>query len=212
MAYDLEEQEQIDELRAFWNRYGNLILTLVTVVALAVAGWRGWEWWQQRQAVQAAGVYARIQQAAQANDAAKARGAATELMEEYSSTAYAPMGALVAAKLQVDAGDTKAAAPLLAWVVDKGRDDGLRPIARLRLAGLLLDEKRIDEGLKLLSAAPPARFVPLFADRRGDLLIAQDKRDEARAAYKEAFDGLSEGDPMREVVRLKLDALGGAAA
>lgn len=212
MAYDLEEQEQLDELRAFWNRYGNFILTLVTVVALAVAGWRGWEWWQHRQAVQAAGVYAQLQQAAQASDAAKARGAAMELLDKYSGTAYAPMGALVAAKVQVDAGDAKAAEPLLAWVVDQGRDDGLRPIARLRLAGLMLDQKRIDEGLKLLSAAPPGRFVPLFADRRGDLLVAQDKRDEARAAYKEAFERLPEGDPLREVVRLKLDALGGAAA
>jgi predicted negative regulator of RcsB-dependent stress response len=210
MAYDLQEQDQLDAFKAFWNRYGNLILAGVTVVLLVVAGWRGWGWWQQKQASEAAAVYEQLREAVERKDVNKVKQASGQLFESYSGTVYGSMGALVAARAYHDAGDLKAAKAPLQWAVDKAKDPEHRLIARLRLAGILLDEKAYDEGLKLLAAEDAGRYAGSFADRRGDLLLAQGKRDEALAAYKDALAKLEPGSALLPMVRMKLDALGGA--
>lgn len=212
MAYDLEEQEQLATIKAFWRQYGNLLLTAVTVVLLAIAGWRGWGWHEARQAAAASVVYEQLQAAARGRDIERVKATAGTLVGEYASTTYAPMGALLAARAHLDAGDAKAARPLLQWVIDKSPEEAMRHVARVRLAGLLLDEQAYDEGLKLLSGSPPPRFEAEWSDRRGDLLLAQGKTDEARAEYRVALEKARADAPMRRVIQLKLDALGGAAS
>ena len=132
------------------------------------------------------------------------------LFEQYGRSPYGPMGALVAAKAYFDGGDLKAARAPLQWVIDNAKDDEFKHLARVRLAGILLDQEAYDEGLKLLSAEPSARFASSYADRRGDLLVAQGKTDEARAAYQQALDKADAKSPMRRITQVKLDALGGA--
>ena len=212
MAYDLEEQEQIERLKAFWERYGTFILTVVTVVLLAIAGYRGWGWYQGRQAAQASAVYEQLRASVEAKDIARVKQSAGTIFENYGSTAYGQMAALLAAKAYTDAGDLKSAKAPLQWAVEKAPDEAFAHIARLRLAGILLDEKAYDEGLKLLAVDSPGRFAGEFADRRGDLLLAQGKREEARAAYKLALETLDERSSMRRIVRLKVDALGGVGS
>ncbi|MFO1196707.1 MAG: tetratricopeptide repeat protein [Burkholderiaceae bacterium] len=212
MAYDLEEQEQIATLKAFWNQYGNFILTLITIILLAIAGWRGWGWYQSRQAAEASAVYEQLKAAAQAKDAAKVKDAAGTLFEKFGGTAYGQMGALLAAKAYHDAGDDKAAKAPLQWAVEKAQDEEFRQLARVRLAGILLDEKAYDKALELLPMESAGRFAGEFADRRGDVMLAQGKRDDARAAYKLALEKLDERSPMRRLVQLKLDALGGVGS
>ena len=209
MAYDLQEQDQLDALKAFWNSHGNFLLTIVTIVLLAIAGWRGWGWWQQKQAVEAAAVYEQLREAVGRKDVAKVRDTAGRLFEGYGGTAYGSMAALLAARAYHDAGDTKAAKAPLQWAIDNAKDPAHRMLARLRLAGILLDEKAYDDGLKVLAVDDPGAFAAAFADRRGDLLLAQGKRDEARAAYRRAIDGLEPQAAIRPLVQMKLDALGG---
>lgn len=212
MAYDLEEQEQIDSLKAFWNQYGNFILTALTVVMLAIAGYRGWGWYQGQQSEQASVVYDTLRVAVERKDLTKVKDSAGTLFESYGRTVYGQMAALLAAKAYHEAGDLKAAKAPLQWAIDKAQDDEFRQIARVRLAGILLDEKAYDEGLKLLPMESAGRFAGEFADRRGDLLFAAGKTDEARAAYKLALEKLDERSPLRRAVQVKLDGLGGSAA
>jgi predicted negative regulator of RcsB-dependent stress response len=210
MAYDLQEQDQLDALKAFWNRWGTLLLTVLTVVLLAIAGWRAWGWWQQKQAVEASVLYDQLRDAVGKKDVAKVKQVSGPLFEKYSGTVYGSMGALLAARAYHDAGDLKAAKAPLQWVVDRSKDAEHALIARLRLAGILLDEKAYDDGLKLLAVDDAGAFAGAFADRRGDLLLAQGKREEARAAYKTALERLERSAAMRPLVQMKLDALGGA--
>ena len=210
MAYDLEEQEQIATFKAFWNQYGNAILTALTVVFLAIAAYRGWGWYQGRQSAQAAVAYDQLRDAADRNDVAKVKEAAGTLFESYGGTVYGQMAALLAAKVHFDAGDLKSAKAPLQWAIDKAQDEEFRLLARVRLAGILLDEKAYDEGLKLLPMESAGRFAGEFADRRGDLLLAMDRKDEARAAYRLALEKLDAASPLRRVVEIKLDGLGGA--
>jgi len=216
-VYDLEEQEQLDELKTWWKQYGNLVTGLLLLVALASAGWQGWNWWQRNQSAQASAVYFGLQDAAGKKDAKRSRELAGELIEKYSGTVYAGMGALLAARVQVDAGEAKNARVQLTWAAENAKDTGLRDLARLRLAAILLDEKAYDEAIKHLSAEPAAPFVPRFAELRGDVLAAQGKAAEAKAAYDVALskiDAVPKDDPAsqragyREVLQAKRDVSG----
>lgn len=212
MAYDLEEQEQLAELKAWWAKYGNFILTVVTVVLLAFAAYNVWQWYQRDQASQAAGVYNQLEQAAAARDADKTSALATHLAEGYARTVYAPLGALYAAKLHADAGNYRRAAEHLQWVIDRSAGDELSLIARVRLAGVLLDEQRYDDALKVLDVAQPGVHAVAIADRRGDIHVAQGRIDDARAAYTDALARADAQHPLRQLIQFKLDALpaGGA--
>ncbi len=210
MAYDLEEQEQLATLKAWWNKYGNLVSWLVAAVLLAYAAWSGWNYYQRGQSAKAAALYEEIVKAAEQKDVAKITRASADMKERFGGTAYAQMATLLAAKAAFDANDMKAAKAELQWTAERGKGDDFRAIARLRLAGILLDEKAHDEGLKVLSADFPEEFAALVADRRGDLLFAAGKVDEARAAYQTALDKTEIKNPARQLIQLKLDALGGA--
>lgn len=210
MAYDLEEQEQLDSIKDWWKKYGNLI-TWVLIIALGgYAAWNGWKTWQRNQAAQAGVLYEELQKAAAAKDNAKVTRAAADLQDKFSRTAYAQMGALAAARTAFEANDLKAAKAQLEWAAKQGKDEEYRAVAKIRLAGILLDEKAYDEGLKLLEGDFPPAFAAIVADRKGDILVAQNKLEEARAAYRTALEKMDETNPGRQLVQLKLDAIGGA--
>jgi predicted negative regulator of RcsB-dependent stress response len=210
MAYDLEEQEQLATLKAWWARYGSLVSWLLAAALAAYAGWAAWKYYQRDQAAKGAALYEEIVKAVEAKDVAKVSRAAADMKEKFGGTLYAPMGALMAARTAFDEGDLKTAKAQLQWVIEHGRGDELKSLARIRLAGVLLDEKALDEGLKVLTADFPEQFAALVADRRGDLLVAQDKLEEARAAYKTALEKTEIKNPARQLIQLKLDAIGGS--
>jgi predicted negative regulator of RcsB-dependent stress response len=207
-SLDLQEQEQIDDLKAFWNKYGNLVTLLLTLALLAFAGVSGWTWYQRDQSAKASGMFDALEQAAQANDADKSTRVFNDLKERFGRTAFAQQGALLTAKVQFDQGKADAAMVSLAWAVENARDAEYKDLARLRLAGLQLDAKKLDEAEKLLAAVETPAFAALVADRRGDLLAAQNKRDEAKAAYLQAWKGMDEAVEYRRLVEAKLTALG----
>jgi predicted negative regulator of RcsB-dependent stress response len=210
MAYDHQEQEQIATLKAWWDKYGNLVTWLVTAVLVAYASWTGWNYWQRSQSAKAAVLYEELVKAVESNDAAKRARASADLKDKFNGTAYAQMGALVAARAAFDAADLKAAKAELLWVAENGKNDEFKAIARIRLAGVLLDEKAYDEGLKTLSGDFPDQFAALVADRRGDLYVGLNKLDDARAAYQMALDKTEVKNPARSLIQLKLDAVGGS--
>jgi len=210
-TYDLEEQEQLAELKAWWKRYGDLVLGIFIVAMLVLAAWNGWRWYQRTQSLEAAALYETLQKAARASEAKAARDAAGTILERYSGTAYAPLAALVSAKVHYASGDLKTARAQLRWALDNAKVEEVRTIARLRLASVLMDDDALDEAFKLVEAKPSAGFEALYASLRGDILLAQQKPSEARAAYQSALEQADKGDPtLRETLRLKLDALGGA--
>ena len=212
MAYDLQEQEQLDELKAWWKKYGNLILTVATIVLLAFAAHNGWRWYQRSQAEEAAGVYAELERAMAARETERVNALSTMLTDKYGRTAYGPMAALQAARWYAESGDTGAARTRLQWVIERADHPEIAAIARVRLAGVLLDEKQFDEALKVLDGASSTIHATAIADRRGDILFAQNKIDEARTAYRDALAKAAAEHPLRQIIQLKLDALPPTAA
>ncbi len=210
MAYDLEEQEQIASIKAWWNQYGNLLTWLLIVALAGYAAWASWKYYQRNQSVQASQLYEELQNAITAKDSAKVQRATSDMEEKFGRTAYAQMSALAAAKAAFDANDLKAAKAQLQWVIDHGIDDEYKAIAKIRLAGVLLDEKAYDDGLKLLTGDFPPQFLSVVADRKGDILVEKNELDAARTAYQSALDKTEPKNPGRQLIQLKLDAIGGA--
>lgn len=205
---DLEEQEQLDDLKAFWKKYGNVI-TWVLILALGgYAAWNGWNLYQRDQGGKAGSLYDEIDRAAQAGDADRATRIFADMKSRYPRATFTQQAALLAAKTAADKGQLDSARTSLAWVAESAADNEYRTVARLRLAGLLLDEKKYDEALKLLDGVDAVEFAPLAGDRRGDVLMAQGKTDDAKAAYQKAWAAMDAKVDYRRLIEAKLNVLG----
>lgn len=209
-VYDIAEQEQIDDLKAWWSMYGKYVSTALVVVAVVAVAFQGWRWYQRNQAEQASVLYQAVSTAARANDVAKAKDPATQIADRFGGTAYAPRAVLLYAKLLYDSGDHAGARTQLQWVVDHSDEDEIKAVARFRLAQALLDDKQYDDALKTLDAKTADPFAGLFADLRGDILATAGKNAEAIGAYQTALAKIDPKSPYRAYIQVKLDSLGGA--
>ena len=205
---DLEEQEQLDQLKHFWKQYGNPITWLLIVVLGSVAGWNFYQYWQRSQASQAAVMFDELGRAATAGDSAKLDRVFGDIKERFGSTVYAQQAGLTAAKQYYSAKSIDSAVGALTWVADQSTDAGYQAIAKLRLADILAEKKSTDEALKVLSGSFPVGFEALVADRKADILLIQGKNKEATAEYEKAFNSFGDRTEYRRLVEIKLNALG----
>jgi predicted negative regulator of RcsB-dependent stress response len=213
MSYDLQEQEQLDALKAWWRTNSGWVSAAATAVLVVVLGYQGWNWYGMKQAAAASVLYEQFERAVTSKDpgdATKARDLVGTLIEHHASTVFAAMAALREAKANIDAGDLKAAKERLTWAAEHAGQKELALLARVRLAGVLLDEKSYDQALQVLKADVPDAFASEFADRRGDVYAAQGKLADARAAYAEAL-AKAGSQPLRGLIQMKLDALPAAS-
>lgn len=208
MAYDLEEQESIDQMKAWWERWGTPVTAAVCVVCLGFAGWNGWNWYQRNQAGKAAAIYAALQSAVATHDVKNVQSLSTGLLTEYGSTIYAPLAAFAAAQTALEGGNADEAKTKLSWVIEKSGRPEYDTVARVRLAGVLFDEGKLDDALAALAAAKPVeRQQALVLDREGDIWAAKGDQKKARDAWSQAAGALDADDPLGRVLELKLASL-----
>jgi len=207
---DLHEQEQVDALKAWWKENGKWVVGALVIGLLGFAGMQFWKSHQAGQAAEAAKLYAEVEKQVATNDAKRISDAADALVSRYGSSAYAPRAQLLAAQASLQARDAAHAKVQLQWVVEHASEAGLQDAARLKLASVLLDEKKYDEALKQLDAAHPESFTGLYADLRGDVLSAQGKIADARTAYQQAYDKTDAKSVYRNLIQMKMDGLGSA--
>lgn len=205
---DLEEQEQLDQIKHFWKQYGNLITWVLIAILGSYAGWNGYQYWQRSQAAQASSLYDELERLAAQGDPAKVQRAFADMKDKFGGTTFAMQGGLLTARLLQEDGKTDEAKAALNWVADKASDPGYQAIARLRLAGLLAQNKDYSAAMARLDGEFPSEYKPLVADRKGDLLMLQDKPADARAQYQLAYAGLDARSDYRRIVEIKLAALG----
>ena len=207
MAYDLEEQEQLDTLKAWWKQHGDKVVTAFTVVLLSIAGYQGWKYYQHQQAAQASALF-EVLVNTDNKEVKQIRSISSQIMEKYSGSPYAARAALLAAHSNYEANDAKSALAQTQWAVEHADDSAVKSIALLQLAGLQLEAKQFSEALKTLEEKHDPAYDGLIADMRGDILIAQQKPQEAKKAYAEAVSKLEEKGRLHKIAEQKLDALG----
>ncbi|NDA02951.1 MAG: hypothetical protein EBY97_05830, partial [Burkholderiaceae bacterium] len=190
MALDLEEQENLANLKSFWARYGNYIIGVITVALLVYSGMSAWKWYQRDQAADAGKLYETLINSISKNEKDKTYLAAEDLQKKYGGTSYAAMGSLVAAKVAMDSNDASKAQSYLKWTANQASDDSFRALAQLRLLGILIDqgtEASLKEADQLLKEKAVKGFEPLWIERRGDWYLVQTKIPEARTEYLKAM-------------------------
>ena len=218
MPLDLEEQEQLDQLKAFWQKYRNLITGVVTAALFAYAAYSGYQWWRNSQALEASKLYETMVGAIARGDKDQTLRAADDLQKDYARTPYAPMSSLIAARIAADAGDHAKALDYLRWAAKNASNDGYLALAKLRLVSQLIEqgsEKDFAEADQILKDKPVAGFEALWLERRGDWYLAQKKNAEAKASYQDAWKALDQAkefpEEARRLLKVKLDAVGGVA-
>ena len=218
MPLDLEEQEQLDQFKAFWQKYRNLITGVLTVALFAYAAYSGYQWWRNSQALEASKLYETMVSAIAKGDKELILRASDDLQKDFARTPYAAMSSLVAAKISADAGDNAKALDYLRWAAKNASNDGYIALAKLRLISQLIEqggEKDFAEADQILKETPIAGFEALWLERRGDWYLAQKKNAEAKKSYEEAWKKLDQAkefpEEARRLLKVKLDAVGGAA-
>ncbi len=211
-VYDLEEQDLLEDLKAWWAQWGNYATATVVAVCVGIIAVQGWRWWQHSQAEQASALYSAISAAGHSNDLPRAKDAMVQLINKYAATGYTPRAALIVARLKFEGGDKAGAQADLQWVIDHGSEEELKEIARYRLAEIQFDAKQYDDALRTLDAKHDEAFAGLYADLKGDILAAAGRADDARTAYQTALAKIDAKSTYRNYVEVKLNALGGPRA
>ena len=208
MALDLEEQEQLEDLKAWWRQNGKWLVAGVAAFLIAVGGMRGWQDWTAKQTAEASQLFEQAMQAVAANEIKAVKDITGRIMENYPRSAYSAPAAWLAGRINYDAGDRKSAMAQFQFALDHARDSGLEQLARLRLASIMLDEKDFDGALAQLNHAHDATYAGLYALLKGDVLVAQGKPAEAKAAYQLAVEKLDEKSQLKQLAEMKLEGLG----
>ena len=207
-TYDLEEQERIDALKDWWKHNGRTVYAAIIGVVIVASGIQGWRYYQAQQRAEAAALFEQLEAAVKANQGNKIKDVAASLVQSHAGSVYAIRAALLAAKTQYQGGDAEGARKQYEWVLNQAGAGSFQGVARVRLAAVLLEQKKYDAALKLLDGNKDEAFSGLVGELKGDAYSAKGKTAEARAAYKAMLEAAPANDPIRQIVQLKLDALG----
>ncbi len=234
MAFNLEEQEQIAVLKAFWKDYGRFILIGLVAFCFCLAAYKGYEYYKKQQSILASDEYVLLTGASAKKDLPRVLELTEKMRKDYGKTAYATLASFVAANLAFQVNDSELALKQLTWIEDQGYNDNYQTLARYRMVPILIDKKDgagLEQANLLLKKKPAPGYEILQLEMTGDWYFAQDKLPQAHKAYLEAWDkyldkkaklmGLKEVDsstkemakqnPEAEVklLKIKIDVLGG---
>ena len=207
-SYDFEEQERIAELKAWWEDNRWYVIGAIIAAIAAFAGFRAWQYWSASQEADAAAMYRPVEAAAKAKDGKALSQTTAKLVGSHPRSFYASQAALMLARAEFDANNLDEARKQLEWVMNNGVEEH-RGIGRIRLAAVLMDQKKYDDALRTLDGNSDPAFAAMAADLRGDVMLAQGRMDEARSAYKVAVEKAGARNPVKGIAETKLQALGG---
>ena len=207
MALDLEEQEQVDELKALWKKYGVYITRGVIAFFVLYGLFQGWGYYQTKQSLGASELYQSIVVLDEKNTK-DILEKSQKLMDDYSGTPYAGRAAILFAKASYLEGNKDKAKEKLEWASGHAKESATESIALIQLGQILVEEKKYEDALKRVNEVDNEGYLGLSNDLKGDILNAMDKKEEAKKAYLEALKRFGPKDPYAKFTQEKLESLG----
>ncbi len=213
MALDLEEQEQLDNLKNWWSKYGNWFSNLLLCALLATASWSGYHWWLNYQSAQAQEVNHKIDAALAQNKKDDAWQSAKLLVDEYPNSPHAIFGVLkTITELRQD--KPEQSIQLIKRMLTEQKDDSpYKTLLMYRLSGLLFEQNKLDESLKMVQktsvyAANPS-WSALFNERHADILLRKGDAQAAIGYYQKVLEHANEikNQGLASLIELKLNGL-----
>jgi predicted negative regulator of RcsB-dependent stress response len=206
--FDLEEQEQLDQLKHFWKSWGGFISAVVFIFIFSVAAWNMYSYWKNRQAVQASMLLELIKTSIASGDLSRVDQEFSEIKSKSPKTIQAAQAGLLVAKVNYDRGENDAAKSALLSVINNSSDVNQKVVANLRLINILFEEKKYDEAFEKLSMSFPSAFDGLGKDRRADLMLMRENNKDAISDYLIAYQKYDDNLGYRKLIEFKLNSLG----
>lgn len=206
------DQEQVESIKRWWRANGKAILLGIVIGASIIVGWRMWSNHQATQAEMAAGQYEEVLNDMRRGDKAAALDRGARLVEQQRDTPYAALTALALAKIKMEDKDQQGARYYLQWAIDNAKQPALKDVARLRLARVMLSAGEAAAALDTLKEVDMEAYGVPAQELKGDTLVALNRIDEARSAYRSAIASAAGPGEDRDRLQMKLSAIGGAEA
>ena len=200
------EDEQVDAIKAWWDKNGKSTIFGIVVVLVSVFGWNKWNEHQQNISVSASSRY-EMMVAQMENDPDGAIAMGESVKQEFKGSHYSVLAAMMIAKIEVERGQLEIAAAELTWAAEQSGDPVFVDLANSRLARVILAQGRADDAIATLSKVKSAGFSGMVAEIKGDAYISQGDRNSARAAYQQALTGYADMPEKKREIQIKLDDL-----
>ena len=206
--YETEEQ-QVEALKKWWKENGTSLIVGLFVGVSVLFGWRYYMGQKNVHSLQASDMYMLVMN----NVALKTIDDKTidlnnQLINDYADTPYAALSSLALAKFEYEKGDVEAAVTQLELAKKHANDDVTKQIANLRLASLLIEQKKYDDASSLLNMTHDAVYDAQYEELKGDLFMAKGDTAQARIAYDKAIE--LQGLDASKWLKLKRQNLGSA--
>ncbi len=204
MSENLTEEQQVEAIKGWWKENGMAVIAGLVIGVVALFGWRGWNDYKEANAAEASALYGEFQLGLKSNNNEAIEKLQQQFISDYASTPYASLVSLAMAKKAVDDNDSAAARKNLQWVLDNSKQAQIKHTARVRLAALLINDKEYDAALSLLEVKKPGGYAGVYAELRGDALLAKGDKPAANSAYEKALQSNGLSSASREIINAKL--------
>lgn len=199
------DDEKGEAIKNWWRENGRSVLTGVVLGGAVIFGGRYWMNFQQAKTEQAAAMYQQVQMNISEDDLTAAEDLTQQLMQSHSSTPYAAFATLELAAKQMQNDQAAAAVEYLQWTADKAKLTGQKDLARLRMARVMVDQGEYEKALELTQQPVSEAFASLFAELEGDIYLAQEDKQQAYEAYRNAISSMDVDDPRKTLLEMKRD-------
>ena len=199
------EDQQIEAIKKWWKENGASLILGLGIGVAALLGWREYLSYQTEHSAEASDLYQAVQTQVSNNRLDDAHISKADLIRsEYSDTPYAALVSMAQARYDYEKGDVESALMHLRWASENSTETDVQHIARLRLARILIAQKKYDEAETILLADHPAGFIAGYEELKGDLYVAKGEVAQARVAYDKAINA-SAGSPSRWLILKRQD-------
>lgn len=204
MAYSIEEEQEINQLKDWWKENGK---TIIVAFILGVGGMFGWRYWQAHQAeqiAQASAQYDALIYSAQQDEQAK-KANIEQFVQANSKTAYAVFALLDEAKKATEKQDFAAAEANLNQALTQSQDEVLTSIVALRLSAVQFQLGQLDNALTTLNQVKGESFNARKAILTGDIQVAKGDKVAAKTSFEQAQQSGSQLE--QQMAKMKLNNL-----
>jgi predicted negative regulator of RcsB-dependent stress response len=207
MSVYMTEDEQLEVIKKWWKRYGNIITVFLSLILLCIVGYRYMHWHEDKLTQQASIAYENMMVALSNQNVKSVRSYANELIKDYSDSVYADAAHMVLAKIYVSKDKLNQAREELMIVANKSHMPALKQIAKIRIARILAADKSYTNALNELSAINDDTYLPIINELKGDIYGATGQYQEAIAAYHLAIDEVKTNGMGNLFLEMKTNAL-----
>jgi len=199
------EEQQLEALKKWWKDNASSLFIGLAVGGLSLASWNFYQQTQYQHSVEASDMYVSVIAQAEASAGSTLDSSIVDkLVAGYADTPYAALSSMVVAKHEISSGNIDQAVSRLQWAIANAVEEEVKHVAQLRLARVMIAQKKYDEANNLLSSKHAVAFDAMYEELKGDMFVAKGELEQARIAYDKAIAGTANASRWLQLKRQDL--------